>query len=102
MRKARWGGRRTRPRAKVEYHDQGGWKTADLIIEPDRFVLVVSWRSSREARMPYVCFELEPGRLERLQAAQALYRYHGRLGRPCNMHSIWALLHARAPASAPR
>jgi hypothetical protein len=79
----------------VQYRERGHWRVADLVLERDRPILVVSWRSTGEARRPYVCFELDAERLELLEEAQALYRYHGTLEKPCNTSSVWALLHSR-------
>jgi hypothetical protein len=94
MNKATSGARRSAPRARVQYQEDGGWRTADLVFQADRAVLVASWRTTRDTRLPYVCFDLEHELLELTDEANRLYRYHGKLLKPYNTSSVWALLHA--------
>ena len=71
--------RSTSARAQVHYILGNSMSAGDLVFIGGRPVLVVSWRTERGRRVPYVCFPLEEKKL-RKSARPNVYLYEGEVG----------------------
>lgn len=61
----------------VYFDDEGEIRHGFLIYRGKTPLLVISWRSQDERRVPHVYYELEPDKLKQL--APHVYRYTGKL-----------------------
>ena len=71
--------RRALARQRVYYQIGDRVHPGDLLFRDEQPFLVVSWRTVRTARQPYIFFALDPARLKPLEGRHGLYRYRGSL-----------------------
>ena len=71
--------RRAVPRQLVYYEIGDRVHPGDLLFRGEQPFLVVSWRTIRTERHPYIFFALDPGQLKPLHGRHGLYRYSGSL-----------------------
>ena len=71
--------RRALPRQLVYYELGDRVHPGDLLFQDDQPFLVVSWRTVRTARHPYIYFALDPALLKPLDGGHGRYRYRGSL-----------------------
>jgi hypothetical protein len=63
------------PRRKVYYSFGSSLLPGDLIFDGEQPILVISWRTVEDQRVPYIAFPLDPAHLKPLEHEPGGYLY---------------------------